>query len=158
MKGKVSNINLDGNTFMVGDQLFAASPSNTVGTKLSELKDGDTVKVTYAHTAGYTNNAINALTLTKEESASLSRPSTLRLVAAHLWFCCSRIFSWCTGSGTPLPYICSPTGSELPSGVELQAARLSVKEAQSPMMTKKARRAQALRISLLPRSCRGRSD
>jgi hypothetical protein len=67
VKGKISNINLDGNTFMVGDQLFAASPSNTVGVKLSELKDGDTVKVTYAHTAGYSNNAINALTLMKED-------------------------------------------------------------------------------------------
>jgi hypothetical protein len=67
VKGKISNINLDGSTFMVGDQLFAASPSNTVGVKLSELKDGDMVTVTYAHTAGYSNNAINALTLMKEK-------------------------------------------------------------------------------------------
>ena len=67
MSGTIKDIDLTANTFMVGDKLFAASPSNTAGVKLSELKDGDTVKVTYAHTAGYSNNAINALTLMKED-------------------------------------------------------------------------------------------
>ncbi len=68
VKGQISNINLTANTFMVGDKVFSASPSNTVGTKLSDLKEGDEVTVTYAHvgeTAG--KSSINALTLMKAE-------------------------------------------------------------------------------------------
>jgi hypothetical protein len=68
MKGQISNINLTSNTFMVGDMLFAASPQNTVGAKLADLKEGDKVTVTYVQnreTRG--ENAINALTLKKEE-------------------------------------------------------------------------------------------
>ena len=42
VKGTISNINLTANTFMVGEQVFSASPTNTVGAKLSELKEGDT--------------------------------------------------------------------------------------------------------------------
>ena len=52
VKGQISNINLTANTFMVGDRVFSASPSNTVGTKLSVLKEGDQVTVTYAQTLG----------------------------------------------------------------------------------------------------------
>jgi ribose transport system substrate-binding protein len=69
--GKISNINLTANTFMVGDQAFSASPSNTVGAKLSDLKVGDTVTVSYAHVGATAGQAsINALSLTKVASAA----------------------------------------------------------------------------------------
>ncbi len=69
--GKVSNINLTANTFRVGEQVFSASPTNTVGAKLSELKEGDTVTVSYAHAGATAGQAsINALSLTKVASAA----------------------------------------------------------------------------------------
>jgi hypothetical protein len=43
--GTISNIDLTKNTFMLEGKTFTASESNTVGAKLSELKDGDKVKV-----------------------------------------------------------------------------------------------------------------
>jgi phosphoglucomutase len=43
--GAISDIDLDRNTFMVEGKTFVASPSNTVGVKLSELKEGDEVRV-----------------------------------------------------------------------------------------------------------------
>jgi hypothetical protein len=68
VKGKISDINLTANTFMVGDKTFSASPSNTVGTKLADIKEGDTVTVTYAHVGDTSGKStINALTLMKEE-------------------------------------------------------------------------------------------
>jgi hypothetical protein len=66
VKGKISNINLTDNTFMVGDQVFSAAPANTVGDKLADLKEGDTVTVTYAHYTGTGNTSVNALSLKKE--------------------------------------------------------------------------------------------
>ena len=45
VKGMVENIDMTQHTFMVGDKLFAASPSNTVGPSLEELKEGDEVTV-----------------------------------------------------------------------------------------------------------------
>jgi hypothetical protein len=68
VSGAISDINLTADTFMVGDRAFSAAPGNTVGTKLSDLKEGDKVTVTFAHigdTSG--KSSINALTLTKEE-------------------------------------------------------------------------------------------
>jgi hypothetical protein len=69
VSGKITNImGSTNNAFIVGDKVFAASPSNTVGAKLSDLKEGDKVTVTYAHigdTSG--KSSINALTLMKEE-------------------------------------------------------------------------------------------
>jgi hypothetical protein len=64
--GTISNIDLNGNTFKVEGKTFTASPSNTVGAKLSELKEGDTV------TVGATNietgkQPINAMTIRKAE-------------------------------------------------------------------------------------------
>ncbi len=68
VKGAVSNINTTANTFMVGDKVFSASPSNTVGTKLSDLKEGDMVTVTFAHVGDTSGKStINALTLMKEK-------------------------------------------------------------------------------------------
>jgi hypothetical protein len=45
--GPIKNIDLRANTFMVGGTIFAASPENTVGAKLANLKDGDRVTVVY---------------------------------------------------------------------------------------------------------------
>jgi hypothetical protein len=68
VKGKISDINLTANTFMVGDKMFSAAPANTVGTKLSDLKEGDEVTVTFAHIGDTAGQAtINALTLMKAE-------------------------------------------------------------------------------------------
>jgi ribosomal protein S1 len=43
--GTISNIDLTRATFMVDGKTYAASPTNTVGTKLEDLQDGDTVKL-----------------------------------------------------------------------------------------------------------------
>ena len=43
--GTISNIDLTRNTFVVEGKTYTASPSNTVGVKLSELKEGDKVRV-----------------------------------------------------------------------------------------------------------------
>ena len=45
VKGTISNIDLTRKTFTVEGKTFTASPNNTVGVKLEELKDGDTVRV-----------------------------------------------------------------------------------------------------------------
>lgn len=43
--GTVSNIDLTRSTFMVDGKTYTASPTNTVGTKLGDLEEGDTVKL-----------------------------------------------------------------------------------------------------------------
>ena len=43
--GTISNIDLTRNTFQLEGKTYTASPSNTVGVKLSELKEGDKVRV-----------------------------------------------------------------------------------------------------------------
>jgi hypothetical protein len=48
LTGTISQINLTRNTFVLDGRTFAASPTNTVGTKLSDLEEGDTVKVEVA--------------------------------------------------------------------------------------------------------------
>jgi Protein of unknown function (DUF1344) len=49
LTGTISNINLTRNTFTLDDgRTFTASPTNTVGAKLSDLQEGDTVKVEVA--------------------------------------------------------------------------------------------------------------
>jgi hypothetical protein len=64
--GTISNIDLNRNTFQVEGKTFTASPSNTVGTKLSELKEGDKVRVDTADTT--TNKEpYNAMSLKKVE-------------------------------------------------------------------------------------------
>ena len=64
--GTISNIDLNGNTFQVEGKTFTASPTNTVGAKLSELKDGDTVKVEATDIETGTQ-PINAMRLEKVE-------------------------------------------------------------------------------------------
>lgn len=63
--GAVENIDLTRNTFSVGDKVFTASPMNTVGPTLEELKEGDQVTV-FFESAG-SGEPINAMTITKEE-------------------------------------------------------------------------------------------
>jgi hypothetical protein len=50
LTGPISNIDLTRNSFTLGGWEFRASSHNTVGTKLSDLKDGD--KVTIYYTTG----------------------------------------------------------------------------------------------------------
>ena len=45
LTGTISNIDLTRNTFMLEGKTFTASPTNTVGAKLSDLADGDKVTV-----------------------------------------------------------------------------------------------------------------
>jgi len=47
LTGPIKQIDPAGNTFVIGDTVFAASLENTVGAKLSELKPGDKVTVFY---------------------------------------------------------------------------------------------------------------
>jgi Cu/Ag efflux protein CusF len=64
--GTITNIDLNANTFQVEGKTFTASPTNTVGAKLSELKDGDkvTVEATDIETG---TQPINAMRLEKAE-------------------------------------------------------------------------------------------
>ena len=64
--GTISNINLTRNTFIVEGKTYTASPSNTVGVKLSELKEGDKVRVDTADTTA-TKEPYNAMSLQKVE-------------------------------------------------------------------------------------------
>jgi hypothetical protein len=64
--GTISNIDLNRNTFVVDGKTFTASPSNTVGAKLSELKEGDKVRVDTADMTA-TKEPYNAMSLKKVE-------------------------------------------------------------------------------------------
>lgn len=67
VSGTISNINLTQKTFEVEGMIFTASPDNTVGVDLSELKEGDTVRVGFATNAQNTGTSeINAMSLEKE--------------------------------------------------------------------------------------------
>ena len=63
--GAVENIDLTRNTFEVEDKVFTATPVNTVGPTLEELKEGDQVTVFYEDAGS--GQPINATTITKEE-------------------------------------------------------------------------------------------
>jgi hypothetical protein len=64
--GTISNIDLTRNTFMLEGKTFTASPTNTVGAKLSDLMEGDkvTVEATDIETG---TQPINAMRLEKAE-------------------------------------------------------------------------------------------
>lgn len=64
--GTITNIDLNGNTFQVEGKTFTASPTNTVGAKLSELKEGDRVTVE-AVDIQTGSQPINAMRLEKAE-------------------------------------------------------------------------------------------
>jgi hypothetical protein len=64
--GTISNIDLTRNTFELEGKTFTASPTNTVGAKLSDLMEGDkvTVEATDIETG---TQPINAMRLEKAE-------------------------------------------------------------------------------------------
>jgi Cu/Ag efflux protein CusF len=64
--GTITNIDLTANTFQLEGKTFTASPTNTVGAKLSELKEGDkvTVEATDIETG---KEPINAMRLEKAD-------------------------------------------------------------------------------------------
>ena len=64
--GTITNIDLTANTFELEGKTFTASPTNTVGAKLSELKEGDqvTVEATDVETG---QEPINVMRLEKTE-------------------------------------------------------------------------------------------
>ncbi len=66
VKGPIEKIDLTKNTFHVGDKLFTASPENTVGVKLSDLQEGDNVRVQFANPESAGGKPINAMQLDKE--------------------------------------------------------------------------------------------
>ena len=66
--GPISRINLTNNTFVVDGQTFTASPTNTVGVKLRDLKEGDNVRVNYSQRDEREGgDPINAMRLEKIE-------------------------------------------------------------------------------------------
>ena len=65
-EGPIENIDLTQNTFEVNGILFTASPENTVGPDLKELKEGDKVDVFYED-VGSTSPPYNATTINKIE-------------------------------------------------------------------------------------------
>jgi hypothetical protein len=67
LTGTISNIDLTRNTFMLEGKTFTASPSNTVGAKLSELKEGDKVRVDAANISETEKQPINVMSLQKVE-------------------------------------------------------------------------------------------
>ena len=66
VKGPIEKIDMTNNTFFVGDKHFTASPENTVGDKLADLKEGDNVRVEFADEESAGGKPINAMQLHKE--------------------------------------------------------------------------------------------
>ena len=64
--GTITNIDLNANTFELEGKTFTASPTNTVGAKLSELQEGDKVTVE-ATDIESGNQPINVMRLEKAE-------------------------------------------------------------------------------------------
>jgi hypothetical protein len=68
MTGTISNIDLTRNTFMMDGKTYTASPTNTVGAKLSDLQEGDKVKIGVAQQDLNTGKQpFNVMTLQKVE-------------------------------------------------------------------------------------------
>jgi hypothetical protein len=66
LTGTISNIDLNRNTFQLEGKTFTASPTNTVGPKLSELMEGDKVTITGANWQT-PRNPHNVMTIRKAE-------------------------------------------------------------------------------------------
>ena len=64
--GTISNIDLTRNTFQLEGKTYTASPTNTVGVKLSSLKEGDRVHV-QAEDTSTGKEPYNVMTLKKVE-------------------------------------------------------------------------------------------
>jgi hypothetical protein len=72
--GTIHNINLNRNTFQIqgsgterDEYTWTASPTNTVGAKLSDLQEGDKVTIQYATDPGKQKQPINVMVLKKAE-------------------------------------------------------------------------------------------
>jgi hypothetical protein len=65
--GTISNIDLTRNTFQLGGVTYTASPNNTVGPKLSELKDGDKITIQSAEIGTGEKEPYNVMTIRKVE-------------------------------------------------------------------------------------------
>jgi hypothetical protein len=63
--GTITKIDLIRNTFVVDGIYFTAAPSNTVGVKLSRLKEGDRVTVQYGGDWADRRGPVNAMVLKK---------------------------------------------------------------------------------------------
>jgi ABC-type glycerol-3-phosphate transport system substrate-binding protein len=66
LTGTISNIDLNRNTFMLEGKTFTASPTNTIGVKLSELAEGDKVTIE-AEELQTGTQPINVMSLKKAE-------------------------------------------------------------------------------------------
>jgi hypothetical protein len=89
--GYITNINHNQNRLEVGDTLFNASPNNTVGTPIDELKAGDKVTVTYA--ASTSGSVSNARSITMVEPA----PVTLTPLAEYVTQACeTELATYCS--------------------------------------------------------------
>ena len=67
VSGAISSIDLTANTFVVDGKTYAASPENTVGSALSDLQEGDTVRVEFSEEdAASGKSPIDAMVLEKE--------------------------------------------------------------------------------------------
>ena len=66
--GTVSDINTTANTFMMQGRTWTAGENNVVGLKVSDLKEGDKVRVTFGSRDAMTGKSpINVMSITKEE-------------------------------------------------------------------------------------------
>lgn len=65
--GPIMKIDLTNNTFEVEGKYFAASPENTTGVSLSDLKEGDQVKVEFVDANEGGADPVNAMMLEKVE-------------------------------------------------------------------------------------------
>ena len=68
MTGTVSDINTTANTFRLHGNTWTAGDSNVVGNKVSDLKEGDKVRITFS-AANFNSgkSPINVMSITKEE-------------------------------------------------------------------------------------------
>ena len=64
--GTISNIDLTRSTFQLEGKTYTASPTNTVGAKLSSLKEGDRVRI-QAESTSSGKEPYNVMTLKKVE-------------------------------------------------------------------------------------------
>lgn len=65
LTGDVESVDMTKATIVVGGVTFAMSPQNTVGTKISEIEEGDVVSVFYS-SSGKSQTNFNAMIVTKQ--------------------------------------------------------------------------------------------
>jgi phosphotransferase system HPr-like phosphotransfer protein len=66
--GTVTEVNTTANTFMLSGRTYTAGANNVVGLKVSDLKAGDKVRVTFSGRDAVSGKSpINVMSITKEE-------------------------------------------------------------------------------------------